>query len=73
MNEYDKALRESMSRHPAGKGKKQMKLASITTYRCCDHCGINFFLDSACNTSPDSHTVACNEPGCILGTQLANF
>lgn len=66
-------IAEAMKRHPAGSGKNKLKLSSVVTYNCCDHCGINFYMDSNCEKHPNAHTVPCMEPGCLLGTTASNF
>lgn len=72
MNKRDRAeLEKAIKAHPAN-GPRKTKFYSITTYNCCEHCGLNFLEDSECNAYPDSHASPCNEKGCIKGREIAN-
>ena len=65
----DDELDAAVKRHPSN-AKRRPRPTLVKNYRCCDHCGINFMIDSVCNTTPNSHIVPCNEPGCVEGTQV---
>lgn len=72
MTEDEKERLAAIKRHPAGKKIERFKLYSITTYKCCDHCGVNYFEDSECAMRPHGHAVPCNEDGCITGRQISD-